>query len=270
MNRKNEIPTANNKDSITEQFQALIDIIRILRKDCPWDSRQTNESIAHLLIEEAYETLDSIYKKNDADFSKELGDLMLHIIMHAVMAEERQAFTLLDVLVKIQNKLVARHPHVFGDVTVSGEEEVVQNWEALKMKEGQKSILQGVPDSLPALLRAQRIQHKASKVGFDWTERDDVWEKIYEELEEFRKEVERKNFEGAREELGDILFSIVNAARFDEIVAEEALQLTNNKFTERFQFIEKKAAEQNKKLTEMTLREMDAIWDEAKAKEKTA
>lgn len=268
MNNKNDVPVAENPESITEQFEALVEIIRILRRECPWDKRQTNESIAHLLIEEAYETIDSIYKKNDPEFSKELGDLLLHVIMHAVMAEERGAFTLLDVLVKIQKKLVTRHPHVFGDVNVSGEEEVVQNWEAIKMNEGRNSILQGVPDSLPALLRAQRIQHKASKVGFDWKKRDDVWAKIHEELAEFKTELENQNLERARAELGDILFSIVNAARFDELVAEEALQLTNTKFTERFQFIENRAAELNRKLSDMTLEEMDAIWDEAKANEK--
>jgi len=268
METKIEIPRPKNPEDICDQFKALVEVIRILRKKCPWDSKQTNESIAHLFVEETYETINAIYEHNDEEFSKELGDIMLHVIMHAVMAEERGAFNLIDVMTKIRKKLIHRHPHVFDNLEVNGEEEVVQNWEALKMQEGQRSILDGVPNSLPSLLRAQRIQHKVSRVGFDWENSDGAWEKVFEELNELRREIENKNKEKAVEELGDLLFAIVNTARFEDIVAEEALHLTNNKFTKRFKYIEKKAREIGKKLSEMTLEEMDKLWDEAKQIEK--
>lgn len=267
-NRKIQIPKAKNPDSITDQFEAFVEVVKILRRECPWDSKQTNESIAHLLIEECYETIDAIEKKDDEEFSRELGDLLLHVVMHAIMAEQRNAFNLVDVMKRIQEKLVNRHPHVFGDITVSGEDEVMNNWEAIKMKEGQKSILQGVPNALPALLRAERIQHKASRVGFDWKNKDNVWEKVYEELEELKVEIKAGNKNNTTTEFGDFLFSIVNAARFEDVVPEEALQRTNNKFTKRFQYIERKVQEAGKSLNDMTLKEMDAIWDEAKEKEK--
>lgn len=261
-----EIPKANNPNDIKDQFEALVEIIRILRRECPWDKKQTNESIAHLTIEEAYETIAAIQENDDKEFAKELGDLTLHIIMHAVMAEERNAFTLLDVLIKIQEKLVNRHPHVFGEIQVSGEEEVLNNWESLKMKEGKKSILEGVPITLPALLRAERIQQKVSRRGFDWENKEDMWNKVFEEIEEFKKEALIGNREKAKEEFGDILFALVNAARFEEIVPEEALQVTNNKFTKRFNYVEEKVKESGKSFEEFTLEELDVFWDEAKAK----
>lgn len=264
---KTKVPVAKNQESIEEQFTALVEIIAILRKECPWDRAQTNESIAHLMIEETYETIDAIHKQDDAEFSKELGDLLLHIIMHSIMAEERKAFGLLDVIKKIQHKLVTRHPHVFGNVDVENSEQVMENWEAIKMKEGQESILDGVPAALPSLLRAERIQHKASRVGFDWEDKKDVWLKVYEELNELRHEIANGDQHKITEEFGDFLFALVNAARFENIVAEEALQFTNEKFTRRFQYIEKRAREMNKALKEMTLAEMDALWDEAKAGE---
>lgn len=261
-----EVPTASNQDSLSDQFLALYYIIAILRKECPWDSKQTNESIAHLMIEEAYEVIDAIHRKDDDEFSKELGDLLLHIILHSIMAEERAGFSLIDVIKKIQHKLVFRHPHVFGDVEVSGEDEVMQNWEALKLKEKKGSILDGVPMNLPSLLRAERIQHKASRVGFDWKNKDDVWEKVFEEISELKNELsnDNPNKEKNTNELGDLLFAIVNVARFEELVAEEALQLTNDKFTRRFQYIEAKVSQLGKNLKDMTLEEMDEIWDEAK------
>lgn len=259
-----KIPKANNPNDLAEQFLVLVEIIKILRKECPWDSKQTNESIAHLLIEESYETIDAIHEKNDSEFSKELGDLLLHIIMHAIMAEERNAFDLMAVIQKIQKKLVHRHPHVFGDVQVSGEEDVMVNWENLKKKEGKKSALDGVPSTLPALLQAERIQHKASRVGFDWDNKEDVWLKVEEEMAELKHEITNGNHEKAFSELGDLLFAIVNAARFENIVPEEALQKTNKKFIKRFRYIEKKATELNKELNNMTLAEMDELWDEAK------
>jgi MazG family protein len=267
-NNKFEIPKAKDVNNLAEQFIVLVDIIRILRKACPWDSKQTNESIAHLLIEECYETIDSIEKHDDEGFSKELGDILLHVIMHAIMAEERNVFNMLDVIKKIQMKLVYRHPHVFGDVSVSGADEVVQNWEALKMNEGRESILDGVPKTLPALLRAERIQHKASNVGFDWTDKRDVWAKVEEELDEVKEGILSGNSRDAANEIGDLIFAIVNAARFENVVPEEVLQRTNNKFSNRFQFIEKRAIQMNKSLNDMTLAEMDAIWDEAKKSEK--
>ena len=259
-----EIPKAINQNDLAEQFLALVEIIKILRLKCPWDSKQTNESIAHLLIEETYETIEAIHNKNDKEFSKELGDLLLHIIMHSIMAEEKGAFNLINVITRIQKKLVNRHPHVFGNIEVNGEEDVMTNWEAIKMKEGQDSILQGVPKSLPSLLRAERIQHKASRVGFDWDDKNEVWKKVEEELFELKTELKNGNQEKISEEFGDLLFALVNAARFEKIVPEEALQLTNDKFTKRFQFIENRAKQLNKKLNEMTLKEMDLIWEEAK------
>lgn len=268
MQKNIDVPTPKDPQDISSQFETLVEVIRILRKKCPWDSKQTNESIAHLFVEETYEAINAIYEHNDEEFCKELGDIMLHVIMHAIMAEERGAFNLKDVLIKIRKKLIHRHPHVFSNLQINGEEEVVTNWEALKMKEGQRSILDGVPNSLPSLLRAHRIQHKVSRVGFDWENKNGAWDKVFEELKEFRNEIDNKNKEKAVEELGDLLFAIVNASRFEDIVAEEALHLTNNKFTKRFKYIEIKAKENGKKLSEMTLEEMDKLWDEAKLKEK--
>jgi XTP/dITP diphosphohydrolase len=264
----NKPPEPHNPQSHCDQFDAFVELVRILRRECPWDRRQTNESIAPLMIEETYETLEAIENKDDDEFSKELGDLLLHVVMHAVMAEERGAFDINNVMERSRTKLVHRHPHVFGDVSVDGADNVVKNWEALKMKEGRKSILDGVPKAMPALLRAERIQHKASKVGFDWTDKKDVWEKVEEELGEFKTEALAGNNDRAGEELGDLLFSIVNAARFDGIVSEESLQRTNNKFSLRFRYIESKAREAGKTLSEMTLDEMDALWDKAKELEK--
>lgn len=266
--KKAEVPVPKDPKNLLDQFEAYMQVVRDLRTHCPWDRKQTNESIAHLLIEECYETIDAIHKGDDLEFSKELGDLLLHVTLHAVMAEERGAFDLIDVMTRGREKLVHRHPHVYGGVNVSGEEDVVRNWEALKMKEGKKSILDGVPKNLPSLLRAQRIQHKASKVGFDWDNSEGVWDKIFEEIEEFREEIKTGDREKASKEFGDILFALVNAARFEEIVAEEELQFTNDKFSRRFQYIEKTAKERGLELKKMTLEEMDALWDEAKEREK--
>jgi XTP/dITP diphosphohydrolase len=260
-------PKVNDRNNILEQFQALYDVVKILRVNCPWDREQTNESIAQLLIEETYEAIDAINNHDDDEFSKELGDILLHIIMHSVMAEERGAFNINTVFEKIREKLVHRHPHVFSDVEVNDQKDVMRNWENLKIQEGRTSLLQGVPKILPALLRAQRLQFKASKVGFDWNTKQGVWDKIDEELKEYRQELENKNIEKAKQELGDIIFAIVNAARFEDIVAEESLQYTNDKFTRRFQYIEQKAKEQGGLLSDMSLEEMDAFWDEAKSLE---
>jgi XTP/dITP diphosphohydrolase len=265
---KTPVPTVANPADLSAQFIAFNELVRILRDECPWDRKQTHESISHLLIEEAYETADAIAKKIDDELSKELGDLLLHVVMHSRIAEQRGAFSIRDVIEKVFNRLVHRHPHVFGDTTVADENEVLQNWEALKMKEGRKSVLEGVPAFLPALLRAQRTQEKAANVGFDWDKKEDVWAKVEEELEELKAELTAGNREKAADEFGDVLFSLVNAARFESIVAEEALQATTKKFISRFQFIEKQAEILNVHLADMTLVEMDALWNEAKKKER--
>ncbi|HRS02186.1 MAG TPA: nucleoside triphosphate pyrophosphohydrolase, partial [Bacteroidota bacterium] len=224
----------------------------------------TNESIAQLTIEEAYEVMDAVYKKDDEELSGELGDVLLHIVMHSVIAEQRQAFTLKDVIEKIHSKMVRRHPHVFGEVEVENQSQVLKNWENIKKTEREGSILDGVPIAMPALLRAERIQHKASRVGFDWNEKTDVWAKVGEEFNELKAELKAGDKQKAKEEFGDLLFALVNAARFEDIIPEESLQYANMKFTRRFQYIEKRAKELGKNLNEMTLEEMDALWDEAK------
>lgn len=261
-----KIPIPADPESAVSQFENFIEIVKILRRECPWDKKQTNESIAPLLIEEAYETIDAIYKKDDEEFSKELGDLLLHIVMHGVMAEERSAFSLIDIIKRISHKMIHRHPHVFGDVNVENENEVLKNWESLKLKEksGNISVLEGVPNSLPALLRAQRMQYKAARVGFDWENKENVWDKVFEEINEFKDELKIGNKDKAKEELGDLIFAIVNAARHEGIEAEESLHITNNKFKARFQHIEKRALEMGKNLNNMSLEEMDLLWDEAK------
>lgn len=261
------IPSAKNPDNLEEQFLAFIQIVKLLRLHCPWDREQTNESIAPLLIEEAYETIEAIEHKNWKEFSKELGDLLLHIVMHSIIAEEQGSFCLLDVLKEIQKKLIFRHPHVFGNIEVNGVSEVLKNWEELKKQEGKKSILEGVPKSLPALLRAERIQEKVSKVGFDWEKPEEVCNKIIEEINELHSAIESKRTEAIEEEFGDLLFTIVNYARFMQISPEIALQKSNNKFIRRFQSIEEFADNQNKSISEMKLNEMDQIWNDAKLKE---
>lgn len=258
------IPQPTNPDSIKDQFESFVELVTILRHECPWDRKQTHESISHLFIEEAYEMIDAIESGDDREFAKELGDLFLHIIMHAVIAEQRGAFSILDVMKKVQEKLIHRHPHVFGQASADDEETVRKNWEELKMQEGRSSALEGVPNALPALLRAQRIQEKAANVGFDWDQESDVWKKVYEEIHELRTELESGNQEKITDELGDVLFSIVNAARFRSIIAEEALQRTSNKFKRRFMSIEQSAQEMGKQLKEMTLQEMDDLWNKAK------
>jgi len=258
------IPQPANLDSIKDQFESFVELVTILRRECPWDRKQTHESISHLFIEEAYEMIDAIETSDDKEFAKELGDLFLHIVMHAVIAEQRGAFSILDVMKKVQEKLIHRHPHVFGEISADDEETVRKNWEELKMQEGRSSALEGVPNALPALLRAQRIQEKAANVGFDWDEEADVWKKVYEEIDELRAELDSGNQEKITDELGDVLFSIVNAARCRSIIAEEALQKTSNKFKRRFMSIEQSAQAMGKQLKDMTLQEMDELWNKAK------
>ncbi|MCH8553573.1 MAG: nucleoside triphosphate pyrophosphohydrolase [Schleiferiaceae bacterium] len=245
-------------------FGKLLDIMDDLREKCPWDQKQTMESLSYLTVEETYELTDAISEGNLEEVKKEIGDLMLHMVFYSKIGSEKQAFDIADVLNGICEKLIYRHPHIYGDVTVSSEAEVKANWEALKLKEGKKSVLEGVPKSLPALVKAIRIQEKAKGVGFDWDKPEDVWSKVREELQEFEQAMQNQNTEEAENEFGDLLFSLINFARFKNIHPETALEKTNKKFIKRFQYIEKKANSQNKNIQDLTLAEMDVFWNEAK------
>lgn len=245
-------------------FNRLLDIMDDLREKCPWDKKQTLESLRHLTIEETYELGDAILNNDKVEIKKELGDLLLHIVFYAKIGSETKDFDISDVTNSICDKLINRHPHIYGDVVVANEEEVKQNWEKLKLKEGKKSVLEGVPNSLPALVKASRIQDKAKGVGFDWEEKSQVWEKVQEELAEFHAEVEKGATQTMEEEFGDVLFSLINYARFLNINPEDALEKTNKKFIKRFQYLENQAAKIGKPLSEMTLAEMDVFWNEAK------
>jgi XTP/dITP diphosphohydrolase len=236
-----------------------------LREKCPWDKKQTMESLRHLTIEETYELSDAILEKDYNEIKKELGDLMMHLVFYARIASETNHFDIADVLNTICDKLISRHPHIYGDVKVANEEEVKANWEKLKLKEGNKSVLAGVPASLPALIKASRIQEKARGVGFDWENKQQVWEKVLEELNEFKTEAEKENNHAkTEEEFGDLLFSLVNYARFIGINPEDALERTNKKFIKRFTYLEEECKKEGKTLSEMTLNEMDEYWNRAK------
>lgn len=253
-----------------EAFDRLLTIMDELRANCPWDKKQTLESLRHLTIEETYELSDSILEGDLQEIKKELGDIMLHMVFYAKIADEKNAFNLTDVLNGICDKLVHRHPHIYGDIIVKDEEEVKQNWEKLKLKEkGNSSVLGGVPKSLPALVKAMRIQEKARGVGFDWEKKEQVWEKVEEEMLEFRNEFNAEsdqpiNQNLAMSEFGDMIFSLINYARFVNINPEEALERTNKKFIKRFQYLETESMKDGKMISEMTLAEMDKYWDEAK------
>jgi XTP/dITP diphosphohydrolase len=246
-------------------FERLLNIMDDLREKCPWDQKQTLESLRHLTIEETYELADAI-TKNDLDSLKgEIGDLMLHMVFYCKIGSEQNAFDVTSVLTAICDKLVYRHPHIYGDTKAETEEEVKRNWEKLKLKEGKKSVLEGVPSSLPALVKAARIQEKVKGIGFDWDNIDDVWAKVQEELNEFHDEV-RLNSDKKEEEFGDLLFSLINYARFVDVNPENALSLTNNKFINRFQLMEEMIQAENKSIQSMNLAEMDVFWDAAKKK----
>jgi XTP/dITP diphosphohydrolase len=250
-------------------FNRLLTIMDELREQCPWDRKQTMDSLRHLTIEETYELSDAILENDLPEVKKELGDVMLHLVFYARIASETGAFDIADVLHAISEKLIARHPHIYGDVKADTEEQVKQNWEQLKMKEGNASVLSGVPGSLPALVKAMRIQEKARGAGFDWEERQQVWEKVQEELEEFKREFNAEtnepiNAQRAEGEFGDLLFSLVNYARFIDLNPETALERTNKKFIKRFQYLEQQAKQSGKTLRDMTLAEMDVYWEEAK------
>jgi len=256
------------------KFNEFVEIVKRLRKECPWDREQTNDSIKAATIEEAYEVVEAIEKKNYDELQNELGDLLLHVVFHTIIASESSNFTIDDVIDSIQSKLIRRHPHVFGNVKVSGSQEVKKNWEEIKLEEGRNSVLDGVPEMLPALQRAHRLQEKASKVGFDWEKKEDVWKKVIEEIEEMhqieekRLKLKDKSFEDLHnkleDEVGDVFFALVNYARFLDVNPENALRRTNSKFIKRFGYVEEKIKSLGKKLTESNLKEMDFYWEESK------
>jgi XTP/dITP diphosphohydrolase len=254
-----------NQDPRLQAFERLLNIMDDLRKGCPWDKEQTMESLRHLTIEETYELSDAILSKDLNEIKKEVGDLMLHLVFYAKIGSEKNAFDITDVLNGISEKLIHRHPHIYGDIKVVDAEEVKNNWEKLKLQEGKKSVLEGVPQSMPPLVKAYRIQEKVKGVGFDWERPEQVWEKVEEELGELKAEVDsgvsKEKIEG---EFGDLLFSLVNYARFININPEDALEKTNRKFIKRFQFLEQAAMKNQKDLKDMTLAEMDVFWEQAK------
>lgn len=245
-------------------IERLLTIMDELRSDCPWDKKQTMESLRHLSIEEVYELGDAILDNDLEEVKKELGDVLLHIVFYSKIGSELGAFDIADVANSISDKLIYRHPHIYGDVEVKDEEEVKRNWEILKLKEGRKSVLEGVPKSLPAMVKAARIQSKAKGVGFDWDNKEDVWDKVLEELNEFKEAVDADNKKEMEEEFGDLLFSMINYSRFMNINPEDALEKTNKKFIKRFQYIELKAKEMGKAINDLSLTEMEGFWQEAK------
>jgi XTP/dITP diphosphohydrolase len=256
----------NRMEEKVEAFRKLLEIMDQLRANCPWDKKQTLESLRYLTIEETYELSDSILGKDMEAIKKELGDLMLHLVFYSKIASELNSFNIGDVLNNINTKLIHRHPHIFGDVKVTDAKNVRDNWEKIKLKEkGNQSVLSGVPNALPAMVKAYRIQEKASGVGFDWDTGEQVWEKVIEEMNELREAVEDIHDPGRKEdELGDLLFAIINYARFIDVNPEDALERTNRKFIDRFQYLEENAKKSQKPLNEMTLEEMDVFWNEAK------
>ena len=254
----------NSRKEQLAAFHRLLDIMDDLREKCPWDKKQTLESLRHLTIEETYELADAILDNDLTEIKKELGDVLLHIVFYAKIGSEKKAFDIADVANSISDKLIDRHPHIYGDVLVENEEDVKRNWEQLKLKEGKKSVLEGVPKSLPAVVKANRIQDKVAGVGFDWEKPEQVWEKVQEELTELNEEIKAGNKENIEKEFGDVLFSIINYARFINVNPENALEKTNKKFINRFQFLEDAAKKEGKKLIEMSLTEMDVYWEASK------
>jgi len=249
-----------------QKFQELVRIIEKLRKECPWDSEQTNDSIKDATIEETYEVVEAIDNKDFEELKIELGDLLLHVVFHTVIAQESNHFTLDEVIDGITKKLIRRHPHVFGEIEVSGSKEVKRNWETIKLSEGRDSILEGVPVKLPSLQRAYRLQEKAARVGFDWEHKEDVWKKVIEEIEEMHESERAGNKVELEKEIGDVFFSLVNYARFLGINPENALRRTNEKFIKRFGYVEDKIKATGRKISESNLQEMDKYWDESKSK----
>lgn len=254
----------NTRSQQLEAFDRLLTIMDELREQCPWDRKQTLQSLRHLTIEEVYELGDAILDNDLEEVKKELGDLLLHIVFYAKIGSETNHFDIAEVCNEISDKLISRHPHIYSDVKVKDEDEVKRNWEQLKLKEGKSSVLEGVPKSLPAMVKASRIQEKVAGVGFDWEEPNQVFEKVEEELGELQDEINAGNQEKIESEFGDVLFSMINYARFLDIDPESALERTNKKFIKRFQYLEQKSKEINKSLSAMSLEEMDVFWEEAK------
>lgn len=253
-------------DERLTSFKKLLDIMDELRSKCPWDKEQTNASLRHLTIEETYELADAIIEEDDKEIAKELGDLLLHIVFYAKIGSEKNAFDITDVINGINEKLIRRHPHIFGDVSVANSDDVKNNWEKIKMREGRKSVLEGVPNSLPAMVKAYRIQDKARGIGFDWDNKDQVWQKVLEEKNELFAEIENNNANKTEEEFGDLLFALINYARFINVNPETALEKSNKKFISRFQEVEKLVSADNKNLNDMNLDELNEYWDKAKMK----
>ena len=251
---------------LEESFLKLVGIMDELREKCPWDKKQTIDTLRPLTIEETYELTDAITDHNWQHIKEELGDVLLHILFYAKIGSEQQQFTLQDVIEAISTKLINRHPHIYGDTKVNDDEDVKKNWEQIKMKEGKKSVLSGVPGSLPAIIKATRIQDKAKQVGFEWDNKEDVWKKVEEEMSELQEAVAANDQQHIEEEFGDVLFSLANYARFLQIDAEGSLEKTNKKFISRFTYMEEEAARQGRSLYDMTLAEMDAIWNDSKLK----
>lgn len=247
-----------------DKFQNLYDIMFRLRKECPWDREQTHDSIKGATLEETYEVLEAIDLKDYEELKTELGDLLLHIVFHSVIAEENKNFNIDDVIESISDKLIRRHPHVFGDTKVKDTKEILKNWEEIKLSEGRDSVLEGVPKNLPSLARAYRLQEKASKVGFDWEKKEDVWKKVIEEIEEMHEQERDGTFEEFEKEMGDVFFALTNYARFLGVNPENALRRTNEKFISRFSYVEKKIKELGKNLSDSNLAEMDKYWEESK------
>jgi XTP/dITP diphosphohydrolase len=251
-------------EKIAEDFLRLVNIMDELREKCPWDRKQTIQTLRSMTIEETYELGDAIIEEDWQNIKEELGDILLHIVFYAKIAHEKSQFTLSDVINTICDKLIVRHPHIYGDVKVNNEEDVKKNWEAIKIREGKKSVMDGVPATLPAIVKATRIQEKAKQVGFEWRDKEDVWKKVEEEMKELHDEVKNRNREAIEMEFGDVLFSLVNYARFLQIDAETALEKVNKKFLNRFKRMEVAANAEGKQLAEMSLDEMDAIWNKIK------
>ena len=251
-------------NKLAEEFINLVHIMDELREKCPWDREQTIETLRHMTIEETYELADAVTEKDWKGIKEELGDLLLHILFYSKIAEEQQQFTLQEVIKGIAEKLITRHPHIYGEVKVDNEEDVKKNWEKLKLKEGKKSVLSGVPVSLPATVKAVRLQEKARQVGFEWENKEQVWQKVEEETRELQAAIQKAEKDKIEDEFGDLIFSLINYARFLRIDPENALERTNKKFIDRFTKMETEALKQSKKLDEMTLEEMDAIWNTIK------
>ncbi|MFB0937426.1 MAG: XTP/dITP diphosphohydrolase [Candidatus Azotimanducaceae bacterium] len=254
----------NSRAQQLESIDRLLTIMDELRLKCPWDQKQTLQSLRHLTIEETYELGDAILDNDLVEVKKELGDLLLHIVFYAKIGSETNDFDIADVADSISEKLISRHPHIYGDVEVKDEEEVKRNWEQLKLKEGRNSVLEGVPKSLPAVVKASRIQEKVAGVGFDWEHPEQVWEKVQEELSELNVEIKKGNTDNTEAEFGDVLFSMINYARFINVNPENALERTNKKFIKRFQFLEEAARKEGKELSDMSLTEMDVHWENSK------